>query len=140
MRPPSFSVSQNHSSATSREPPLVRGMRCFRRAQCALNWDGGKQKVIVMDRRAFLKTATSAGALTATCALSTPAISQRTAARTLGFVPQADLANFDPIWNVAYVVRNAGVLVWDTLYGVDNKLQPQRQLIESEEVSSNGLA
>ena len=93
-----------------------------------------------MDRRAFLRTAAGAGALTATCALSTPAISQRVAARTLRLVPQADLANFDPIWNVAYVVRNAGVLVWDTLYGVDNKLQPQRQMIESEEVSSNGLA
>jgi peptide/nickel transport system substrate-binding protein len=31
------------------------------------------------------------------------------------------------------------VLVWDTLYGIDNKLQPQRQMIESEDVSSNGL-
>jgi peptide/nickel transport system substrate-binding protein len=25
------------------------------------------------------------------------------------------------------------------LYGVDNKLQPQRQMVESEEVSSDGL-
>jgi peptide/nickel transport system substrate-binding protein len=92
-----------------------------------------------MDRRAFLKTAAGAGVLTTTCALSTPAISQRAAARTLRFVPQADLANFDPIWNSAYIARSAGILVWDTPYGVDARLQPQRQMIEAEEVSPDGL-
>jgi peptide/nickel transport system substrate-binding protein len=68
-----------------------------------------------MDRRAFLKRAAGAGALTAVGGLATPAISQRAAARALRFVPQADLANFDPIWNSAYVVRNASAMVWDTL-------------------------
>ncbi len=68
-----------------------------------------------------------------------PAISQGAAARTLKFVPQANLANFDPIWGTQYVVRNAAALVWDTLYGVNDKLEPQRQMIESEEVSSDGL-
>ena len=53
--------------------------------------------------------------------------------KTLRFVPQANLANFDPIWGTQYVVRNAAVLVWDTLYGFDEKLQPQRQMVESEE-------
>jgi peptide/nickel transport system substrate-binding protein len=71
--------------------------------------------------------------------LSTPAISQRAAARTLRFVPQADLANFDPIWGTQYVVRNGSALVWDTLYGFDEHLQSQRQMAESEEVSSDGL-
>jgi peptide/nickel transport system substrate-binding protein len=87
-----------------------------------------------MDRRAFLKTAAGAGALTATCALSTPAISQRAAARTLRFVPQADLANFDPVWSTAALVRNAAALVWDTLYGIDENLQPQRQMVEADAV------
>ena len=36
-----------------------------------------------------------------------PAISQGAAAKTLRFVPQANLANFDPIWGTQYVVRNA---------------------------------
>jgi hypothetical protein len=44
MRPPSFSVSQNHSGATSRAPPLARGMHCFSGTQSALNWNDGKQK------------------------------------------------------------------------------------------------
>jgi peptide/nickel transport system substrate-binding protein len=92
-----------------------------------------------MDRRKFLKSAAGAGALAATGGLSTPAISQRAAARTLRFVPQADLANFDPIWGTQYVVRNGSAVVWDTLYGFDEKLQPQRQMVESEEVSPDGL-
>src|SRR5436305_3951803 len=91
-----------------------------------------------MDRRSFLKTA--AGALAAGGGtLATPAISQRAAARALRFVPQVDLANFDPIWTTQFVVRNASALVWDMLYGVNDRLQPQRQMVEAEEVSSDGL-
>jgi peptide/nickel transport system substrate-binding protein len=93
----------------------------------------------IMDRRIFLKAAAGAGALTATSGLATPAISQRATARTLRFVPQADLANFDPIWITQYVVRNASAMVWDTLYGMDDKLQSQRQMVESEEISADGL-
>jgi peptide/nickel transport system substrate-binding protein len=88
-----------------------------------------------MHRRAFLKTA----AALAAGGLATPAISQRAAARTLRFVPQADLANFDPIWNTQYVVRNGAVLIWDMLYGVDDQLQPRRQMVEAEQVSADGL-
>src|SRR5215468_10412595 len=92
-----------------------------------------------MDRRTFLKSAVGAGALATVGGLATPAISQRSAARALRLVPHADLANFDPIWSGAYIARNAALLVWDTLYGVDAKLQPQRQMVESEEVSPDGL-
>src|SRR5215831_12971227 len=91
-----------------------------------------------MDRRTFLRTATAAGAVATGC-LATPAISQRAAAKAVRLVPHADLANFDPIWTTAYIARNAGLLVWDTLYGVDAKLQPQRQMVETEEVSADGL-
>ena len=92
-----------------------------------------------MDRRTFLKSAVGAGAMATAGGLATPAISQRAAARTLRFVPQADLANFDPIWTTTFVVRNASALVWDTLYGVNDKLQPQRQMVEAEEMSADGL-
>src|SRR3954468_16979014 len=92
-----------------------------------------------MDRRTFLKTTAGAGAMVATGGLYTPAISQSAAARTLRFVPQANLANFDPIWTTQYVVRNASALVRDTLYGIDVELQPQRQMVDSEEVSGDGL-
>ena len=87
-----------------------------------------------MDRRTLLKSVAGAGTLAITGKLSAPAVAQGTAARTLRFVPQANLANFDPIWGTQYVVRNASAMVWDTLYGVDEKLQPQRQMVEAEEV------
>src|SRR3981081_3921477 len=92
-----------------------------------------------MDRRTLLKGLAGAGSLAATGGLSMPALSQGAAARTLRFVPQADLANFDPIWGTQYVVRNAAALVWDTLYGIDAMLQQQRQMVESAEVSDDGL-
>jgi len=92
-----------------------------------------------MDRRTFLKSAAGAGALAATGGLAMPALAQGAATKTLRFVPQANLANFDPIWGTQYVVRNAALLVWDTLYGIDSKFQPQRQMVEGEEVSADGL-
>jgi peptide/nickel transport system substrate-binding protein len=92
-----------------------------------------------MDRRTLLKAAAGVGTLALSQKLAAPALAQGAAARTLRFVPQADLANFDPIWGTQYVVRNASALVWDTLYGVDDKLVPQRQMVESEEVSPDGL-
>jgi peptide/nickel transport system substrate-binding protein len=91
-----------------------------------------------MHRRAFLKSVAGAGALTA-AGLATPAVSQRAAARTVRFVPQADLSNFDPVWSTTVVVRNASALVWDMLYGIDATLTPQRQMVEAEEVSDDGL-
>ena len=94
--------------------------------------------VNIMDRRTFLKTAAGAGAVAAAGGLATPASSQRSAARTLRFVPQADLANLDPIWSPANVVRNASAMVWDTLYGLDERLVPQRQMVEAEEVTPDG--
>src|SRR5499433_981262 len=92
-----------------------------------------------MDRRTLLKGFAGVGTLAATGRLSAPALAQGAAARTLRFVPQADLANFDPIWGTQYVVRNASAMVWDTLYGMNEKLEPQRQMAEGEEVSADGL-
>src|SRR5215467_8184807 len=91
-----------------------------------------------VNRRTVLKAAAGAGALAASARLAAPALAQGPG-RTLRFVPQANLANFDPIWTTQYVVRNASALVWDMLYGVDDKLTPQRQMVEAEEVSSDGL-
>ena len=92
-----------------------------------------------MHRRAFLKSFAGAGALAAAGSLASPAVSQRAAARAVRLVPHADLANFDPIWTSSYIARNAGILVWDTLYGMDANLKVQRQMVEAEEVSSDGL-
>jgi len=92
-----------------------------------------------MDRRVFLKSAAKVGIGAMAGSFPAPAISLRAAARTVKLVPHADLANFDPIWTPAYIARNAGVLVWDMLYGIDARLQVQRQMVEAEEVSADGL-
>jgi peptide/nickel transport system substrate-binding protein len=91
-----------------------------------------------MNRRSLLKAGAGIGAIATAGGLAAPAYSQA-ANRVLRFVPQANLANFDPIWGTQFVVRNASAMVWDTLYGFDDKLQPQRQMVESEEVSADGL-
>jgi len=91
-----------------------------------------------MDRRSFIKAGVAAGVVAGSGGIAAPALSQA-ANRTLRFVPQANLANFDPIWGTQYVVRNAAVLVWDTLYGFDDKLEAQRQMVEGEQVSQDGL-
>ncbi|ONG53789.1 ABC transporter substrate-binding protein [Pseudoroseomonas deserti] len=70
--------------------------------------------------------------------IARPAAAQA-ATRLLRFVPQGDIANLDPIWGTSYSVRNAALLVWDTLYGIDARMQPQRQMVEQEEVSADGL-
>src|SRR5262249_47366221 len=64
---------------------------------------GGKRRRLMIPRRDFMTTSAAGLAVAAT---ATPAISQRAAARTLRLVPQADLANFDPIWSRSYVARN----------------------------------
>ena len=62
-----------------------------------------------MHRRIFL----AASAAT----LAMPAIGQAENKRLLKFIPQSDLAVLDPVWTTAYVTRNHGYMVYDTLYG-----------------------
>ena len=45
----------------------------------------------------------------------------------------------DPIWSSAYIVRNHGYLIYDTLFALDSKLQPQPQMAESLVVRDDGL-
>lgn len=92
-----------------------------------------------MERRDFLKGAALGGLAAAAGNLPALAHAQSQPKKVLKFVPQADLANFDPIWGTQYVVRNAAILVWDMLYGVDEHLKAQRQMVESEQVSADGL-
>ena len=83
-----------------------------------------------MRRRDFLRTTTGAASL-----LAAPRISRAADNKVLRFVPQANLANLDPIWTTQYVVRNGSLLIWDTLYGVNSKLEPQPQMVEGHEVT-----
>src|SRR5258705_4106835 len=92
-----------------------------------------------MDRRTLLKGLAGVGSLAATGGGSMAALSHGAATRTLRFVPQANRADFDPVWGTQYVVRNAAAMGWDTPYGIEATLQPQRQMVASEELAAAGL-
>ncbi len=57
----------------------------------------------------------------------------------LRFIPQADLRVLDPIWTSAYITRNHGYMVFDTLFGVDAAFQPQPEMVDSWEISPDKL-
>ncbi|MBS0644164.1 MAG: ABC transporter substrate-binding protein [Proteobacteria bacterium] len=86
-----------------------------------------------MKRRTLLAMAAAAPALST---LARPAIAQPS--KTLIFVPQANLTSLDPIWTTATVTRNYAFLVFDTLYGVDAKLNPHPQMAEGHTVDDGG--
>jgi peptide/nickel transport system substrate-binding protein len=48
--------------------------------------------------------------------LALPALACAEHKRILKFIPQSDLAILDPVWTTAYVTRNHGYMVFDTLY------------------------
>ena len=70
--------------------------------------------------------------------LARPALAQPAGSRTLIFVPQANLTSLDPIWTTATVTRNFAYLVYDTLYGVDDALQPQPQMAQGHRIDDDG--
>ncbi len=59
---------------------------------------------------------------------------------TLHFIPQADLRSLDPIWTTAYITRNFGYMVYDTLFALDKDLKPQPQMVDKWTVSDDKLS
>jgi peptide/nickel transport system substrate-binding protein len=84
------------------------------------------------------RTLLAAGAAVPLLPLARPAFAQNAAAKTLRFVPQANLANPDPIWTTATVAANHGYMVWDTLYGLDDSFTSQPQMCVGSETSADG--
>ena len=77
-----------------------------------------------MYRRPLLRVA--AAALLAFAAVGASAQD----AKVLRMVPQTDLKILDPIWTTAFVTRDHGYMVYDTLFGVDVTGKPQPQMVE----------
>ena len=87
-----------------------------------------------MQRRQFLLGATAA--VSARPALAQPAVGGR--GSKIVFVPQANLTSLDPVWTTAVVSRNHAGLVFETLFGRDEKLDPKPQMLEGFEVTDSG--
>jgi peptide/nickel transport system substrate-binding protein len=69
--------------------------------------------------------------------LARPSLAQ--GARILRFVPQADLANPDPVWSTAVVAFEHAYMIWDQLYGLDEGLNPSPQMVAGDETDADGL-
>jgi peptide/nickel transport system substrate-binding protein len=81
-------------------------------------------------RKAIL-AATCVGSLVA---LAAPALAQT----TLRAVMHSDLKILDPIWTTAYIVRNHGYMIYDTLLAQDEKGEIKPQMVEKYEAAADG--
>ena len=60
-------------------------------------------------------------------------------AQTLRAVKHSALRVLDPILTTAYMSRNHGYMIFDTLYALDSDLVPQPQMVATHTVSDDGL-
>ena len=77
--------------------------------------------------------------LIASAVALTTAVSPPASAQTLRVVMHSDVKALDPIWSGAYITRNHGYMLYDTLFAMDGKFQVQPQMVESWTRSDDGL-
>src|SRR5262249_34449299 len=101
------------------------------------------QRRLSMNRRAFLAgTAATAAAMATPLGGSTQMTASAQAPKkggTLRFVPIGDLKILDPIWTTAYITRDHGYMVYDTLFANDANLQPRPQMVDKYTVSRDRM-
>ncbi|HTR87014.1 MAG TPA: ABC transporter substrate-binding protein [Reyranella sp.] len=54
-------------------------------------------------------------------------------------VMHSDVKAVDPVWSGAYITRNLGYMMYDTLFAVDEHLQVKPQMVDKWETSADGL-
>jgi peptide/nickel transport system substrate-binding protein len=59
--------------------------------------------------------------------------------KILRFIVRTDLRVLDPIWTTAYVSRNHGYMIFDTLFALDSKFKPQPQMVGDYSISPDKL-
>src|SRR6266403_985365 len=59
--------------------------------------------------------------------------------KTLRFIAQSDLRVLDPIWTTAYITRNHGYMVFDTLFALDSRFKPHPQMVGNFSISPDKL-
>src|SRR5438552_16470848 len=84
---------------------------------------------------AFRKAILAATCVGSLMAVAAPALAET----TLRAVMHSDLKILDPIWTTAYIVRNHGYMIYDTLFAMDAKGEIKPQMVDRYEVSKDGL-
>ncbi|MFC0407258.1 ABC transporter substrate-binding protein [Roseomonas elaeocarpi] len=85
-------------------------------------------------RRTLLRSA-----IAGTAALAAPRLGRAADRKVLRFVPSADLAVLDPVFTTAGVTGNHALMVFDTLYGLDEHFQAHPQMVAGHTVEDDGL-
>ena len=88
-----------------------------------------------MQRRNLL-TAALAAPLAAP--LVAPRHARAQSPRVLKFVPQSDVTVLDPIWTTAYVTRNHGYMIFDTLFGTNGRFESSPQMAAGLTTEADG--
>lgn len=86
-------------------------------------------------RRRTLFQAAGAGLA---ASVARPSLVRAQAATTLRFTPQQDLVTLDPVTTTAYVSRNHGYMIFDTLYGMDANYQATPQMVDGHRIEDDG--
>ena len=71
----------------------------------------------------------------AAAGLAAPAHAQK----TVRAVMHSDLKILDPVWTTAYIVRNHGYMVYDTLFATDAEGKIRPQMVDTYQVSADQL-
>ena len=87
-------------------------------------------------RRSVLKGAVAAVALSFGLAGTAPASYAET---VLKVVPHSGLKILDPIWTTAYISRNHGYMIYDTLFALDSAGEIQPQMVDTVTRSDDGM-
>ena len=77
-------------------------------------------------------------ALLGSALLAAPALAAVDRPSTLRFVPEADLTILDPIWTTAIVTMTHSYLVYDMLFGMNERFEVQPQMAESAGTEQDG--
>lgn len=87
----------------------------------------------MMHRRTIVR-----GGLASAAAIGMPSVGRGQGRSVVKFIPQADLALLDPVQSIAMVSRNHGLMVFDTLYGLDASFNVQPQMAAGQAVEDGG--
>jgi len=92
-----------------------------------------------MDRISRRQVVRGTAAAAAAMTLGAPSVHSQNGRQILRFIAQGDLKILDPVWTTAYITRNHGYLVYDTLFGTDENFQIKPQMVDRAAVSADGM-
>jgi peptide/nickel transport system substrate-binding protein len=103
---------------------LVRPSSRGRGARFIAGFQSSRKVGMKFQRKTWAALALAVGAV-----LAQPhAVAQESVLR---IVPHSNLAVLDPIWTTAYMSRNHGYMIYDTLFGTDENAKIKPQMVES---------